>query len=92
MTETEVAGRTRAYIVENFLYMRRNFEFGDDESLLRRGIIDSMGVMEHIEFIRQDFGVTVDDGDITEENFGSLSNISRFVVAKQDQPSREVRP
>jgi len=82
MTESDVVRRTREYIVENFLYMRRNFEFGDDESLLRRGIIDSMGVMELIEFIRRDFGVTVDDGDITEEHFGTLADIARFVIGK----------
>lgn len=83
MTEADVVSRTRAYIVENFLYMRRDFRFGDTDSLLQRGVIDSMGVMELIEFVQQTFGVTVGDGDITEENFGSLANISRYVIGKR---------
>ena len=83
MTEAEVKARTRAYVVENFLYMRQDFRFEDGDSLLTKGVIDSLGVMELVEFIGGEFGVEVDPSEITEENFGSLAGIGRYVIGKQ---------
>ncbi len=83
MTEAEVMVRTRAYVVENFLYMRQDFRFGDDDSLLTRGIIDSLGVMELVEFLGGEFGLEVDPEEITEQNFGTLAGIARYVVGKR---------
>jgi acyl carrier protein len=83
MTPGEVTSRVRGYITENFLYMRPNFTIGDDDSLLGNGIIDSMGVIEVITFIQQEFEITIDDEDITEENLGTLAAIARYVVGKK---------
>ena len=82
MTAAQVSERTRAYITENFLYMRRDFRLDDNDSLLGSGIIDSMGVMEVISFIDSEFGVDVNDEDVTEENLGSIRAISRYVMAR----------
>ncbi len=82
MTEAEVMARTRAYVVENFLYMRKDFRFGDGDSLLTKGVIDSLGVMELVEFLSGAFGLEVDPTEITEENFGTLAGIARYVVSK----------
>lgn len=83
MTQNQVADRIREYITENFLYMRQDFAFDENDSLLGRGIIDSMGVIELITFIQDEFGIPVDDGDITEENLGTLASIAGFVAGKQ---------
>jgi acyl carrier protein len=82
MTAEHIIDRTRAYIVENFLYMRPDFRLGETDSLLERGIIDSMGVMELVAFMESEFGVTVGDDDVTEENLGSLRAIGGFVSAR----------
>ena len=78
-----IADRVRGYIVENFLYMRRDREFADDAPLFANGIIDSLGVMELIAFTEQELGVQVDDVEITESNFGSVASITRYVIAKR---------
>ena len=83
MTEQEIIARTRAYVVENFLYMRQDFHFEDGDSLLTRGVIDSLGVMELVEFVNTQFEVRVDPAEITEENFGTLTGIARYVVGKR---------
>ena len=82
MTAAHVIDRTRAYIIENFLYMRRDFRLDDNDSLLGSGIIDSMGVMEVIAFLETEFGVEVGDDDVTEENLGSIRAISNYIVAR----------
>ena len=83
-----VIERTRAYISENFLYMHRDFRLDDTHSLLGSGIIDSMGVMEVIAFIESEFGVEVDDEDVTEENLGSIRAISRYVVERSEASTK----
>ena len=88
MTAAHVIERTRAYIGENFLYMRRDFRLDDTHSLLGSGIIDSMGVMEVIAFIESEFGVEIDDEDVTEDNLGSIRAISRYVVARAEAATK----
>lgn len=80
MTETEILARTRAYVQETFLYMRPDFALADQDRLLQRGVIDSMGVMELLAFLGSEFGVVVADEDITETNLGSLADIARYVA------------
>jgi acyl carrier protein len=80
MDQTSVLARTRAYVQETFLYMRPGFTLGDQDRLLDRGVIDSMGVMELLAFLRTEFGVVVADEDITESNLGSLADIARYVA------------
>jgi acyl carrier protein len=82
-SSSKVVERLRQYIVENYLYMRQDVQLLDDDPLLAKGIIDSMGVMELIVFLEEEFGVAVADVDITEENLGSLAAIARYVEAKQ---------
>ena len=79
MNPTEILARTRAYVQETFLYMRPGFALADEDRLLQRGVIDSMGVMELLAFLRSEFGVVVADEDITEANLGSLGDIARYV-------------
>jgi acyl carrier protein len=81
MNQATVLARTRAFVNETFLYMRPGFTLSDTDRLLQRGVIDSMGVMEVIAFLRSEFGVVVADEDITETNLGTLSDIARYVSA-----------
>lgn len=83
MAEVNTAHRVRAYLIENFLYMRREKELGDDERLLESGILDSMGVMELMVFIEEEFGIEVADAEITEANLGSVSSIAGYIDRKK---------
>ena len=82
MSETEVLERTKRFVIDNFLYMRRNKELGDDDSLLRNGIVTSLGVMELVDWIESTYGVQVEPSEITEQNFDSARSIARFVLSK----------
>ena len=83
-SQQEVLERTRQYVRENFTYMRPDFELRDDQGLMDAGVIDSMGVMELLEFIQDEYGVMVEDDEITEQNLGTLDAISKYVVSKQN--------
>lgn len=90
MNSDEIRSRVRSFIDENFLYMRPDFTLGDDDSLMGNGIVDSMGVMEMIEFLESEFGVAVDDTDITEANIGSLNAIAAYVSSHAAEGDRQI--
>jgi acyl carrier protein len=83
IAESGIKARLRGFVQENFLYAMPNFELGDDDLLMEKGVVDSMGVAEMIAFVESEFGVFISDDEITEANFGSLSAIARFVGPRQ---------
>ena len=83
VSESEIKSRVRAFVQENFLYAMPDFELGDDDRLLERGVIDSMGVAEMIAFVETELGISTSDDEVSEANYGSLTAIARFVLAKQ---------
>ena len=87
MNEQDVLEKARAFVVENFMYMRKNKDIGDDESLLRTGVISSLGMMEVVGWVEESFGVTVEPEEITEQNFDTLRGIARFVLSKSGVPA-----
>ena len=83
MIESQVRESIRGFLQENFLYMRPDFVLGDDDKLMEKGVVDSMGVLEMMTFIEDTHGVKVEDDEVSEANLGSLSAIARFVASKQ---------
>jgi acyl carrier protein len=73
-----------AYIEENFLYLRPGLELGDEDRFLELGVIDSTGVVELVTEVEDRYGIVVEDVEITEENFGSLAGLVRYVEAKRE--------
>jgi len=78
---SDVKSVIRTFIVENYL-------FGDDEDLenstsfLDEGIVDSTGILELIEFIREEFSITVEDDELIPENLDSIDNVTAFIGRK----------
>ncbi|WP_164017143.1 acyl carrier protein [Pyxidicoccus trucidator] len=73
--------RIRTFIVDTFFVD----EFADDDSFLRKGLIDSTGMMELVAFLEQDFGLKLEDRELVPENLDSLSRVVAFVEKKQQQ-------
>lgn len=78
---SDVKNKIRTFIVENYL-------FGDDEGLeestsfLDEGIVDSTGILELIEFISEEFSITVEDEELVPENLDSINNVAAFIERK----------
>jgi acyl carrier protein len=92
LTAATIADRARTYVRDNFLYMRPDWPLQDDAPLLGSGVIDSIGVIELVEFLQREFGCSIAEDEITEANLGSLSAIARFVHTKRNGKAGTVRP
>lgn len=77
-----VTDKIRAFIIENFL-------FGDDSrleettSFLEEGIIDSTGVLELVNFLEEEFGLTIEDEELIPENLDSIERVEAFLQHKR---------
>lgn len=74
--------KVRAFVVSNF-YVADPASLKDDASLLDAGIVDSTGVLEVVNFLETEFGVSVADNEIVPENVDSIARIAAFVDRKK---------
>jgi acyl carrier protein len=81
-----------AFVMAHFpLARKRGLREGDP--LLENGIVDSMGVLELVEFIESKFDVKVSEDELMPENFQSVQRIATFVNAKRPaKPAAAAEP
>jgi acyl carrier protein len=70
-------------------FIRKQFLFDegarlDDEDALFPEVIDSLGVMEVVDFVEESYGVDIDEDELLADNFRSLRAISALVDSKRD--------
>lgn len=82
-TAVDVEKEIRDFIVENFLFGNREKLPDDDGSFLQKGLIDSTGILEVINFIEEKFGIRVEDDDLVPENLDSVRRLADFIVRKR---------
>jgi acyl carrier protein len=78
-----VRAEIRDYIADNFLYLHPGVELEDSDAFLTLGIVDSLGFVELVEEVQARYGITVEDIEITEENFGSIDAVAGYVERKR---------
>ena len=77
---TEIKERVRVYIFEK-VYAEKD-KVKDDSLIFTEGFIDSMGFMDLIVFLEEEFSIRTGDADLLEENFESINAITDFVMRK----------
>jgi acyl carrier protein len=80
---------SRVKIVKEFII--DNFLFGEetplelDTDFFDKGIIDSTGVIELVDFLEKSFDISVDDEELITQNLSSLQKIDIFLGKKLNQ-------
>ncbi len=78
----EIESQIQSYIAQNLLFSGTEFNYSNDDSFLEEGIVDSLGVMELVSFVEDQYGLKVNDYEITPENFNSVNKLSKYVRQK----------
>jgi acyl carrier protein len=78
-----VRERIRTFIAEVFFVEG----FTDEQSLLRTGLLDSMGMSQLVAFLEQAFELRVQDDELVPENLDSVSRAAAFVARKRGRPA-----
>src|SRR4051794_3418726 len=62
---------------------------GPEDDLIKRGIVDSLGVMQLVDFCEARYGITITDADLVPTNFRTVRRLADYVQHKRvGSPSR----
>lgn len=78
----EIAKEIRAFVVDNFLFGEENKLFSNQDSFLDNGLIDSMGILTLVEFVKDKYFIAIADEELVPEHFDSVERISLFIQGK----------
>jgi len=77
MNPTETA--IRQFLVEDVFYDRDLGSLGPDDSLLAKGLLDSMAILKTVTFCEEQFGITIPDQEVLPDHFESIRAIAKLV-------------
>jgi len=77
----DVKTKVREFIASEIMYDESPASLTDDTKLLG-GIMDSLGLMQLVSYIEEQFEVQIDDSEVTVDNFQTINDIDRLVSSK----------
>lgn len=78
---TEIEREVRTFLVQNFpLYEEAKVD--RDDSLVETGVIDSLGILELVDFVETRFELRIPEDELLPENLDSIGNITRYLAQK----------
>ena len=80
----ELEAEILAFVYDHFPVARKKAVTKED-SLLESGIIDSLGIMEIVNFLVEEKAVEIDEDDLVPENFDSVTHIAQLVRKRTGQ-------
>jgi acyl carrier protein len=81
----DVEREVREFVVKNFFYGDDDAGLEGADSFIERGIIDSTGVLEIVNFLESRFEITLRDDELVPDNLDSIDRIARFVARKRSE-------
>tara|TARA_R110002111_G_scaffold245501_2_gene307896 strand:- start:4521 stop:4784 length:264 start_codon:yes stop_codon:yes gene_type:complete len=78
--DTDLKSKIKDYIIESTLDDVE--KINDNTLIFEEGILDSMGLLFLIEFLKDEFNIETNDEELVVENFQSINSILNFVEQK----------
>ena len=66
------------FIEGNLVHEGRG-RLSEDDSLIERGLVDSIGLLQIMLFVEEQTGLSIPDREVTPENFQTVAHIDRLV-------------
>jgi len=80
VTQTDTKNKIKDYIIKSTLADTKNIS--DNTLIFETGLLDSMGLLFLIEFLKEEFNVEVTDEELLPANFESVNSIIKFIEGK----------
>jgi acyl carrier protein len=79
MTHVDVAERLERFVRSQFRVSSTDTRFSRTQPLFESGYVDSVGVVELLAFVAEEFGVEVPDDVLTSDEFSTIDGIATIV-------------
>jgi acyl carrier protein len=80
--QTDMRKKLKDFITETFLIGSDVETINDSDSFMEKEIIDSTGVLELTSYLEEEFGITVEDNELTPDNLDSIDKLVNFIQGK----------
>ena len=81
VTSSSISDRLRTFLYKQFPLAEQR-RIADGDPLLDSGVVDSLGILEIVTFLEEEFEVAITDEELLPENFGSIEALTRFIEGK----------
>ncbi len=75
--------RIQAFIYEQFP-LSRNLQVSVTDNLFSAGVVDSLGILDLVTFLENEFQIVVSDDELTPENFETIQGMAQFLENKKN--------
>ncbi len=92
--EPHIEDRVEKFICAQFSVSPTDPGFDREVDLFEEGYVDSMGIVELLEFLNEEFNVEIPDDDLLSDDFSSIAGIARIMsrrLGSQTGPSGVAR-
>jgi acyl carrier protein len=72
----------KKFVLQNFLFSEDETALEDHDSMIKKGIVDSTGILELISHLEETFAISVADDEMVPANFESIDAITAFLTRK----------
>ena len=79
VTFTPTEEKVRLFLVENVFHDRDVQGLRPEDSLIEKGLLDSLSILKTVTFCEEEFGVVIPDEDVLPDHFESVRAIARLV-------------
>lgn len=86
-TQAAVRQQIRQFVMETLAKPKGVASLSDDDYLIQKGAIDSLGIFKLVAFLEETFSLRISDDEITPEHLQSISAIERLVLLKLEARS-----
>ena len=81
LANAEIEREIRTFLDRNFpLY--EEAKVNRDDSLVETGVIDSLGILELVDFVETRFELRIPEDELLPENLDSIGSITRYLAQK----------
>jgi len=83
MNPQDIKTTVKTFILNEYLPGEDPAALTDATPLMTTGILDSIAVLKAVNFLENQFGITIEPHEAVVENLNTLSDIARLVTAKK---------
>ncbi len=80
MSRSEIIEKVKLYIINTSFSQKE--DINNDTLIFENSLLDSMGFLFLIDFLKEEFKIEIEDDDLVDDNFKSINNISEYLLEK----------
>lgn len=88
--KSEIIEKIKRYIVKSSFSQSEDVQ--NDTLIFENSLLDSMGFLFLIDFLKEEFLIEIEDSELVDDNFKSINNIVEFVLKKLEKKKLKAEP